>query len=40
MWYDAVAAISEMIDAAPQDQALRKQRAALLSQVGLSAIND
>ena len=40
MWYDAVAAISEMIDAAPQDPALRKQRAALLSQVGLSAIND
>jgi hypothetical protein len=40
MWYDAVGAISEMIDAAPQDQALRKQRAALLSQVGLSAIKD
>ncbi|HWN08486.1 MAG TPA: DUF928 domain-containing protein [Pyrinomonadaceae bacterium] len=40
MWYDAVAAISDMIDAAPQDQVLRKQRAELLSQVGLSAIND
>ena len=40
MWYDAVAAISEMIDAAPQDQALRKQRAELLSQVGLSAISN
>jgi hypothetical protein len=40
IWYDAVAAISEMIDAAPQDQALRKQRAELLSQVGLSAINN
>ena len=40
MWYDAVAAISEMIDAAPQDQVLRKQRAALLSQVGLAAITD
>jgi Domain of Unknown Function (DUF928) len=40
LWYDAVAAISEMIEAAPQDQALRKQRAGLLSQVGLSAIND
>jgi Domain of Unknown Function (DUF928) len=40
MWYDAVAAISEAIDAAPQDQALRKQRAELLSQVGLSAINN
>jgi len=40
MWYDAVAAISDMIDAAPQDQALRQQRAALLSQVGLTGIND
>jgi hypothetical protein len=29
-----------MIEAAPQDQALRKQRAALLTQVGLSAIKD
>ena len=40
LWYDAIAAISEMIEAAPQDQALRKQRTALLSQVGLSAIKD
>lgn len=40
LWYDAVAAISDLIEAAPQDQALRKQRAALLSQVGLSAINE
>ena len=40
LWYDAVAAISDMIEAAPQDQALRKQRAALLSQVGLTGISD
>jgi hypothetical protein len=39
-WYDAVAAISEMIEAAPQDQALRKQRATLLSQVGLTGISE
>ena len=35
-----VAAISELIEAAPQDQALRKQRTALLSQVGLSGITE
>jgi Domain of Unknown Function (DUF928) len=40
LWYDAVAAISEMIEAAPQDQALRKQRDALLTQVGLTGISD
>jgi hypothetical protein len=40
LWYDAVAAISDLIDAAPQDQALRKQRTEFLSQVGLSAIKD
>ena len=40
VWYDAVAAISELIEAAPQDQALRKQRTALLAQVGLSGISE
>jgi hypothetical protein len=40
LWYDAVAAISDMIEAAPQDQGLRKQRTALLSQVGLTGISD
>lgn len=40
LWYDAVAAISDLIEAAPQDQALRKQRTALLSQVGLTGISD
>ena len=40
MWYDTVAAISELIEAAPQDQALRKQRTALLAQVGLTGITE
>jgi hypothetical protein len=40
LWYDTVAAISELIEAAPQDQALRKQRTALLAQVGLTEITE
>src|SRR5215475_604325 len=40
MWYDTVTAISELIEAAPQDQALHKQRTALLSQVGLTGITE
>jgi Domain of Unknown Function (DUF928) len=40
LWYDTVAAISELIEAAPQDQALRQQRTALLSQVGLTGITE
>src|SRR5262245_2960936 len=40
LWYDTVAAISDSIEAAPQDQALRKQRTALLAQVGLTAITE
>ena len=36
LWYDALMAISELIETAPADQDLRKQRAALLDQVGLS----
>ena len=40
LWYDTVAAISELIEAAPQDQALRAQRTALLSQVGLTGITE
>jgi hypothetical protein len=35
IWYDALRAISELIDAAPQNQDLKNQRAALLSQIGL-----
>src|SRR5262245_16932975 len=40
IWYETVGAISELIDDAPQDQALRKQRAALLAQVGLTGITE
>ena len=40
LWYDTVAAISELIDASPQDQALRQQRTALLAQVGLTGITE
>jgi hypothetical protein len=36
LWYDALAGVSDMIDAAPKDLSLRKQRAALLDQVGLN----
>lgn len=35
LWYDAIATISEMIEKAPDDRTLRKQRASLLKQVGL-----
>ncbi|MFO7664367.1 MAG: DUF928 domain-containing protein, partial [Chloroflexota bacterium] len=35
-WYDAIATLSEQIDANPTDRGLREQRAALLEQVGLS----
>jgi len=38
LWYDAVMAVSQLIDDAPQDHRLRRQRAALLAQVGLSSI--
>ena len=40
LWYDTVAAMSDLIDAAPQDQTLRKQRTALLAQVGLTGITE
>jgi Domain of Unknown Function (DUF928) len=38
LWYDALEAISDLIDAAPHTPALRQQRASLLEQVGLSEI--
>lgn len=38
IWYDAIHAISELIDANPKDGELRAQRAALLEQVGLTEI--
>jgi hypothetical protein len=37
-WYDAMACLCELIDANPSDQTLRRQRAALLNQIGLSAV--
>jgi hypothetical protein len=40
LWYDALRAISELIEAAPQDNELRKRRAAMLAQVGLPAIEE
>ncbi len=39
-WYDCLSALSEQIEAAPQDSALRKQRAAMLAQVGLPEIGE
>src|SRR5262245_50794486 len=38
LWYDALAAISDLIDAAPNDRMLRQERASLLEQVGLHQI--
>ena len=35
LWYDALTALADRIEAAPRDRALRQQRAALLQQVGL-----
>jgi hypothetical protein len=35
LWYDAVTALSERVEAAPGDETPRRQRAALLEQVGL-----
>ncbi len=37
-WYDAMACLCELIDSNPSDQTLRRQRAALLNQIGLSAV--
>ena len=35
LWYDAIAAIGELIEQSPNDADLHRQRAALLEQVGL-----
>ena len=37
IWYDALAFLSQLIEANPADKVLREQRAALLEQVGLNA---
>jgi hypothetical protein len=38
IWYDALMAISDLINASPNDTILHKQRASLLEQVGLPEI--
>jgi hypothetical protein len=40
IWYDALAEVSELIERTPGDVALRQQRAALLTQVGLPEIGE
>jgi hypothetical protein len=40
LWYDALASISELIEKTPSDVQLRKQRSALLTQVGLPELGD
>ena len=37
-WYDAMACLCQLIEANPSDQALRRQRASLLNQIGLSTV--
>lgn len=37
-WYDAVAAISELIEASPENATLKTHRASLMAQVGLPGI--
>ena len=37
-WYDAMPCLCELIDSTPSDQALRRQRAALLNQIGLTGV--
>jgi len=39
-WYDAMACLCDLIDANPSDQILRRQRAALLNQIGLHGVAD
>jgi hypothetical protein len=39
-WYEALASISERIERTPGDEALRQQRAQLLSQVGLPDVSE
>jgi hypothetical protein len=38
LWYDAIEAISNLIQASPNNSTLRKQRASLLEQSGLAEI--
>lgn len=38
LWYDAMACLCSLIDSNPTDQGLRRQRAHLLNQIGLSEV--
>jgi Domain of Unknown Function (DUF928) len=38
LWYDALTSIADLLEAAPNDPALRQQQTALLEQVGLRQI--
>ncbi len=40
LWYDALAAISDLIDAMPNDSSLRTQRASFLGQIGLREVRE
>jgi len=40
IWYDALEAISDVIDGAPKDDTLRRYRAELLAQVGLPRVGE
>lgn len=40
IWYDAINSVSEQIEASPGNAGFRKQRAALLKQVGLKDVAD
>jgi len=37
-WYDAMACLCSLIDSNPSDQGLRRQRAGLLNQIGLTKV--
>jgi hypothetical protein len=39
IWYDALDSLSLQIEAAPENENLRAQRAALFDQVGLENVN-
>ena len=40
IWYEAMSAVSDIIDATPNDSQPRKQRASLVEQVGLPEVAD
>src|SRR5574341_915445 len=40
LWYDAMACLCSLIDAAPADSSLKRRRAELLRQVGLHGVAD